>query len=167
MACLDKVHVVDELAEPVPTKKTPSKLGRRGALEKILGRVVHENEELEEDTTALSSLKPNSRPYDNPKSKLEVMKSVLGELGKMEDNDAVAFFHKVMDQFGHYADGVGDNSVQIALLNMHPSDAVGKSVKEDVEKLFEGAEVTADFKEKTTTLFEAALSAAWLFTRRK
>ena len=44
-------------------------------------------------------------------------------------------------------------------LDMHPSDAVGKSVKEDVEKLFEGAEVTPDFKEKTTTLFEAALSA--------
>ena len=40
-ACLDKVHVA-ELAEPAPTKKTPSKLGRRKAMEKILGRVVHE-----------------------------------------------------------------------------------------------------------------------------
>ena len=68
------------------------------------------------------------------------MKHVLGELGKMEDNDAVSFFHKVMDQFdNHLADPVGDNSASNrATLNMHPSDAVSKSVKEDVEKLFEG-----------------------------
>ena len=156
---LGKVHVA-ELAEPAPTKKTPSKLGRRKAMEKILGRVVHENKELEEDTAALASLKPHSHDVENPKSKLEVMKAVLGKLGAMEDNDAVAFFHKSMEQFGHYADAVPDNSSKNRhSLDMHPSDAVGKSVKEDVEKLFEGAEVTPDFKEKTTTLFEAALSA--------
>ena len=120
-----------------------------------------EVEQVDEDTAALASLKPHSHDVADPKSKLEVMKSVLGELGKMEDNDAVAFFHKVMGQFdNHLADPVGDKSASNrATLNMHPSDAVGKSVKEDVEKLFEGAEVTPEFKEKTTTLFEAALSA--------
>ena len=71
---LGKVHVA-ELAEPAPTKKTPSKLGRRKAMEKILGRVVHENKELEEDTAALASLKPHSHDVADPKSKLEVMKA--------------------------------------------------------------------------------------------
>ena len=151
---VEEVISMDELACPPPSKKTPSKLKGKAAKAFGLGKV-------HEDTAALASLKPHSHDVADPKSKLEVMKSVLGELGKMEDNDAVAFFHKVMGQFdNHLADPVSDNSAKNrATLNMHPSDAVGKGIKEDVEKLFEGAEVTADFKEKTTTLFEAALSA--------
>jgi hypothetical protein len=126
------------------------------------GKAYNEENEMNEDTAALASLKPNSNPApENPKSKLEVMKSIMGSIAKMEDNDAVAFFHKAMADHVNFGskdmpDNSGKNKESVS---MHPSDAVKESIKEDVAKLFEGAEVTEDFKEKTTTLFEAALSA--------
>jgi hypothetical protein len=76
-----------------------------------------------------------------------------------------------MALIGHEADKVGNNSgSNQASIKMKPSAANGGganvkmpmpklSVKEDVEEMFAGSDLSEDFKEKASTLFEAAVTA--------
>lgn len=127
---------------------------RAGYVNKATDKLTKES--VNEDSVALQSLKAGSHTIDDPKSKLEVMRAVLGKLGAMEDSDAISFFNKMMAGIGHEADSVGDNSAKNRdSIKAKPSDAI----KEDVAKLFEGQEVSEEFKERVTTLFEAAVAA--------
>jgi hypothetical protein len=109
--------------------------------------------DIEEDSTALETLHPNSRPADDPKSRIDMITKVLGNLGRLPDHKLVTWFDQTMAQFGHYGDGVKDFSAHNKdSVKMHPSDA-----RESVENLFTGEGFTDDFRERATTLFEAAL----------
>lgn len=114
--------------------------------------------ELEEDSAAMDSLKPNSKPAD-PKSKIEMMQSVLGAMNGMEKEDLTHWFHAAMAQFGPNKDyGVGDNSAKNrASVAMKPSHA--SAMKEDIEAMFDGQDLSEDFKLTASTLFEAAVNA--------
>jgi hypothetical protein len=124
------------------------------------------------ETTALDSLKPASHPADNSMSKLSVITSVIGAMNAMEKEDLVKWFNDTMSQFGPNKDyGVGDNSGKNRdSISMNPShahsagadrhDAMPKlSVKEDVDHIFSGSDLSEEFKEKASTLFEAAINA--------
>lgn len=122
------------------------------------------------------------------KSKIGMMQHVLGSMNGMSKGDLTDWFTKTMAQFGPGKTyGVGDNSGKnTSSIDMHSSDAVsgkgpktkegmptlddkgnplksGKgmkfSVKEDVEEMFAGQELSEEFKENVTTIFEAAISA--------
>jgi len=133
-----------------------------------------ENEGIDEGTLAQDSLHPAARPVkDDPKSKLEYMTHVLGAMASMEKHDMVDFFHKVMNLYGPNKDhGVGDKfGHNQSSIDMHASDAVSSTgpktkmpmpklgVKEDVEDLFAGSDLSEEFKDKASTLFEAAVTA--------
>jgi hypothetical protein len=132
-----------------------------------------EDEDQLDETMAADSLSPNSRPVSGDSmSKIEMMKGVIGSMGAMEKSDLVDFFNQVQSQFGPGKDyGVGDKSGHNqATLNMKPSDAGAAganvhmpmpklSVKEDVAALFEGQDLSEEFKDKVSTLFDAAISA--------
>lgn len=123
--------------------------------------------EIEEGTVAADSLKTH------PIGKADAMAHLLGHMNSMSKGDAIDFFHQVMAQFGPGKDyGVADKSAaNQATLDMKPSHAVAVkgpktkdgmprlNVKEDVEEMFAGEELTEEFKEKASTLFEAAISA--------
>ena len=143
--------------------------------------------EVKEETIAASSLHPAARSISDPKSlsasKVGMMSHVMGMMGGMDKGSMVDFFNKTMSQFGPGKDyGVGDKSdSNKSTLNMKPSNAVGNGgadvkepmvhlnnpkvkngvlgVKEDVEEMFSGEELSEEFKEKAATLFEAAISA--------
>lgn len=107
-------------------------------------------ETVEEETTAAKSIAP--------KGKAASMNAVMQLMSNMSSED-INKFVATMSQFGPNKDyGVGNNAKSNAdTLNMKPSAA--SAMKEDLQAIFNGENLTEDFVEKTTTLFEAALNA--------
>lgn len=130
-------------------------------------------ETIDENTLAMDSLKPASRSVSDPKSRIEMMTAVLHGMDTLPKKDLVKWFDQTMAVFGPGKDyGVGDKSgSNQATLDMHPSAAAATKgpktkypmpklgVKEDVEEMFAGQDLSEEFKDKATTLFEAAVTA--------
>ena len=114
---------------------------------------------LEEGSMALGTLKAGSKPdTSNTKSRAEVMASAVGILSQMPKRDLLKWFDQTMSQFGpNKTYGVGDNSESNKATIKIIGSAAG-SVKEDVAVMFDGEELSEEFKEKASTLFEAALA---------
>ena len=61
-------------------------------------------ENLEEDSIAMSTLHPASRPVtDDPKSKIEYIHHVIGAMHAMRSDDLTKWFHQAMDLIGNEA----------------------------------------------------------------
>jgi len=126
-------------------------------------------DEINEGSLAMDSLKPNSRSAgSDPKSRIEMMVSVLKGIDAMPKRDFVKWFEGQQAVFGPGKDyGVGDKSgSNQASVDMTTGkgpktrDAMPKlNVREDVEEMFSGSDLTEEFKERASTLFEAAVSA--------
>ncbi len=140
---------------------------------KKMKKKKHEKkDDVSEETLAASSLHPKARSSD-PMSKLGAMHGVMNVMAGMGKSDLINFFNQVQSQFGPGKDyGVGDKSAaNQSTLDMKPSDATGKSapktrdampklnVKEDIEEMFNGQDLSEEFKDNVATLFEAAVSA--------
>ena len=127
--------------------------------------------EMKEDTSAALSLKPNSRPVDDPKSKIGMITSVINSMHAMKKEDLTKWFHDAQSQFGPGKDyGVGDKSgSNQSSIDMKggagpktkdPMPKLSKvSVKEDVEEMFANSDLSEEFKDNAATLFEAAINA--------
>jgi methyltransferase-like protein len=133
-----------------------------------------ENAGIEEGTIAADSLHPAAKPVtDDAKSKFSYIASMIGAMHSMKKEDLVDLFTKTQALYGPGKDfGVGDKSgSNQSTLDMHASDAQATtgpktrdampklSVKEDVEEMLAGQELSEEFREKVTTLFEAAVNA--------
>ena len=116
-----------------------------------------------EDSAALDTVRPGSKPADLPRTKFETIRAVIGKLAEISDED--------LNHFNATQAQVGPGKLSSTLpsgataehnkstIEMHPSAAVSKHVKEDVETLLAGGEgLTEEFKTKAATLFEAALN---------
>ncbi len=129
-----------------------------------------------DETAAADSLKPAARSVADPKSKVDVIAQVLGHMHAMKKTDLLKWYTDAQSQFGPGKTyGVGDNSGKnSSTLDMNASAAAATvgpktkhgmpklNVKEDVEALFEGQDLSEEFKDNMTTLFEAAVNAAIL-----
>lgn len=111
--------------------------------------------ELDEGTMAQDSLKPGSRPAADPKSKVEYLSTMIGAMHTMKKEDLIQLYNGMMSNFGHYGDAVptGASAKNQASIRMK------SSVKEGVEDMFAGQDLSEEFKEKASTLFEAAVTA--------
>lgn len=112
---------------------------------------VAENiESMEEETVAASSIAPKGKAES-----MDLMMRLMSGMSGADLNKFVA----MMKQFGPGTEyGVGDNSESHrASVAMKPSYA--SAMKEDLEAIFNGQDLSEEFVEKTTTLFEAALNA--------
>ena len=111
---------------------------------------------LDEVTAAAATLAPDSNPADG-KSKAGMMADVMGAMNGMKKSDLVDFFNQAMAQFGPNkfpgADAAGKTAQNQASIKAKAS------VKEDVEDMFDGEELTEEFKTKVETVFEAAVNA--------
>jgi hypothetical protein len=116
------------------------------------------DEDLDEETLAASTLKPGAKSVDaGPQSKLSAMSAIMSAAGGMSKDD-LNKFAATMAQFGPNKDyGVGDNSAKNAA--SVAMKGVKKSMKEDIDAMFEGQDLSEEFKESVETLFEAAVSA--------
>lgn len=142
-----------------------NKMFKNLAMSKETDVKQHLGEDIEESTQAAESLKPSSRPKDEPKS--VVMGNMMKMAGGMSKDD-LNKFAATMAQFGPGKDyGVGDKSASNqATIDMKTGkgpktkDAMPKlNVKEDIDEMFVGEDLSEEFKEKASTLFEAAISA--------
>jgi hypothetical protein len=117
---------------------------------------VTDNVEAIDEASAAETLKPAAMSVADPKSRVEIMKTMIGAMAEMPKRDLVKWFDQAQAQFGPGKDyGVGDNSAK-----NKASVAMKSSIKEDFEVMFEGQDLSEEFKEKATTLFEAAISSA-------
>lgn len=113
-----------------------------------------------QEVAAADTLKPGagSGGTESKAEMLATFTSLLAQLGK---DDLTSIFDAVQAQYGPgKAPGAVDNSAQNAsTLNMKPSAAVGTGAwKEDIDDMFAGDDLSEEFKEKTSVIFEAAVS---------
>lgn len=124
-------------------------------------------DKMDEETLAASSLHPKARGSE-AMPKLKAMTGVMNVMAGMGHSDLINFFNQVQSQFGPgKAPGAEDKSAQNqssidTTLGSGPKtkDAMPKlNVKEDIEEMFNGQDLSEEFKENVSTLFEAAVSA--------
>jgi len=109
--------------------------------------------------TAADTLKPGagSGGTESKAQMLSTFTQLLAQLGKEDLSD---LFNQVQAQFGpNQAPGAVDNSQQnLATIQTKPSAATGGAVKEDMDEIFSDNDLSEEFKEKASTIFEAALN---------
>lgn len=127
-------------------------------------------ERVNEASSGAETLRANSKPAADPKSKIEVITAAIGAMHSMKKDDLVKWYNDTMAQFGKFGDGAPAASEKNkSSINAKPSAAGSKgadvkmpmvkiTAKEDVEEMF-GEELSEEFKERATTLFEAAVNA--------
>ena len=133
--------------------------------------------EIDEETLAAASLHPAARSIADTKalskSKIGIMQQMLGTMNSMSKSDLTKWYTDTIKQFGPNKDyGVGDVSgSNMSSIDMKASDAVSSkgpktkypmpklNVREDIEEMFDGQDLSEEFKDTATTLFEAAINA--------
>lgn len=145
--------------------------------EKVENINIDDDRQEIEESAASETLKPDSRSVANPKSKIEAITSVIGAMHSMRKDDLTNWYTQAMSLIGKEADSLpsgasadSNASTIDAKTGKGPKtrDAMPKldnknnplaSMKEDVEEMFEGQDLSEEFKDKATTLFEAAVNA--------
>jgi len=161
-------------------KKALEKSGIPSSEHKAVAKAVHavvkknahlgeEVKNLDEASIAADTLKPGSRTEADPKSKIEFMQRTLGAMNGMKKEDLSKWYEQAMALIGKEASSLpsGANSdANQSSVDMKTGkgpktrDAMPKlSVREDVEEMFDGEDLSEEFRDKATTLFEAAVNA--------
>lgn len=120
---------------------------------------ILDQEELEVDTVETVDEETAAAQTIAPKGKAASMNAVMDAMSKMSGTDLNGFV-AMMKQYGAGKDwGVPEGAAaqNATTLNMKPSAA--SAMKEDLNVIFQDENLSEDFIEKTTTLFEAALGA--------
>jgi hypothetical protein len=122
--------------------------------------VVNADATIDDDTVidesaAGETMHPNSKPGLDSKSKVAYLKALINGVNAMEVDGQAAFFKSMMKHLNdHGAAGAGSAESNKATIKTH----AGKAVKEDFIAMFgEDDTLTEEFKEKASTLFEAAV----------
>lgn len=131
--------------------------------------VTEGGQALDEESLAMSTLKPGSKSVADPKSKIEAMTSVIGAMHSMRKDDLTKWYTQAMALIGKEASSLpsgasaDSNASSIDMKGgkgPKTRDATPKlSVKEDVDDMFVGEDLSEEFKDKASTLFEAAVNA--------
>ena len=120
---------------------------------------IKESSEIEEntvldETAAADTLKPGAGSVAGDVGKTELMASVVAAMGGMSKEE-INKFQEVLSQYGkNKTPGAVDKSAA-----NKASVAAKGAMKEDVEELFAADDLSEEFREKASTLFEAAVNA--------
>jgi hypothetical protein len=120
---------------------------------------IKESSEIEEnvvldETAAADTLKPGAGSVAGDVGKTELMASVVAAMGGMSKEE-INKFQAVLAQYGkNKTPGAVDKSAA-----NKASVAAKGAMKEDVEELFASDDLSEEFREKASTLFEAAVNA--------
>ncbi len=122
---------------------------------------------------AIDTLKPGAMPGGpDPKSKLDILSSVIGALAEVDKGSLPNLFDKVQSTVvAAGRAGLDTSEKNKASISAKPSDAspaptwsdmagiVKSYSKEEISAAFAGSELSEEFKEKATLIFETALEA--------
>lgn len=110
------------------------------------------------NSDAARTLVPNSAPVNDPKTRLDYMLAILGQLGEVDNETMVKFYNDMLDQFGAGKDDA--DAPDGADAKNRATVAMKGAVKEEFSKLFSADEtLTEESKDKLSTLFEAAVNS--------
>jgi len=123
-----------------------------------------------DESIASETLKAGSRSVgSDPKSKIEAITSVIGAMHSMRKDDLTKWYTQAMALIGKEASSLpsgASSDSNASSIDMKTGkgpktrDAMPKiDVKEDVEEMFDGEDLSEEFKDKASTLFEAAVNA--------
>jgi len=115
---------------------------------------IEENNVLDE-TAAADTLKPGAGSVGGDVGKTELMASVVAAMGGMSKEE-INKFQAVLAQYGKNKTPGG---VAMNAAANKASIATKGAMKEDVEELFANDDLSEEFREKASTLFEAAVNA--------
>lgn len=118
---------------------------------------VVENEVSLEEAEAAATLKPSNT------TKSALLSKMMGYFAGMKKEDLSAFLDKTLAQVGKEDETVpdtsGKNAASVDMKATSVPSPTAAAVKEDVAELFAGQEdLTEEFMDKASTLFEAAVS---------
>ena len=114
---------------------------------------LSEEEQEMYESIASETLKADSRSDDsNPKSKIAAINSVIGSMNAMSSDELTKWYTSAMALIGKEASALPGSANSNANKN-------SINMKEDVEEMFVGTDLSEEFKDKATTLFEAAVNA--------
>lgn len=104
-----------------------------------------------DEATAADTLKPGGAPGESRAEMLATFTALLAQLGK---EDLTSLYDRTVAEIGNEAvhipaDASAKNQATIA---------AKKTVSEDVAEMFAGDDLSEDFREKASTLFEAAVN---------
>ena len=138
---------------------------------------------IQEESMAGATLHAGTRPDENPKSRVEHLKNVIGAMHAMSSDELTKWYKDAMALIGKETSGLpgganaGGNEASLRMKSStavgsggatnrdsmprldHKSNPLARSVKEDVDGMFEGEELSEEFMEKASTIFEAAVNA--------
>jgi hypothetical protein len=106
-----------------------------------------------------------------PTTKMAAISAAVNLLGMLDKDSAINALDQMIAGIGHEDDGIpdSDSGHNKGTIGTHPSNAsaaMKESVAEAIQEIFgDDKELSTEFKEKTTTLFEAALSARIVIER--
>lgn len=136
-------------------------LGAASKASKRIRGIMKATDKLAEEVAAAASLKPGS--------KIAAMTNILSAMHGMKKEDLTKWYDQAMALIGKEADSLpaGANAdANQASVDMKTGkgpktrDAMPKlDVREDVEEMFAGEELSEEFISKASTLFEAAVNA--------
>ena len=110
----------------------------------------NKNIEVLDETLAADSIKPKGDA-----SKVQVMATVVKAIAAMDPENLKNFMATISaPDFGNAIDG-GLAAKNAATIAMKPSAA--SSMKEDLDAVFDGEDLTEEFKDRASALFEAAI----------
>jgi len=94
------------------------------------------------------------------KSKINAMSVVMKGMASADPDQWAKFADAVLAQVGTYSKGVPDGAAAKNQASVHAKGAIAQAVKEDLATLFgDDTQLSEDFKEKASTLFESAINA--------
>lgn len=122
--------------------------------------VETQEEETLEESPASETLHPGAGANAGTMSRTHVLASIAGAIANV-DRETANYWEKVLrdnfkDEFGTDEGEWRENKNSI---RAWASNAIGKSVKEDVAEMLDGQELSEEFKDKAGILFEAAVNA--------
>lgn len=135
------------------------------SLDELSERTHPKDDEDLNETEAQDSLKPNSHPVNDPKSRVGYITTMIGAMHTMTDDELCALHDKAIGQIGHEAD-LNPTTAEANKASIKPKSSP-LVTREDVISLFDGQDLSEDFKDKTTILFEAAVKARMLTEEKR
>lgn len=95
-------------------------------------------------------------------SRMDALAKIFGAFASIDKESLVKYYNGMISTSkDHFSQDKATVETNRASIKAHPSDAVGKGVKEEIKKELDsllGEEFSAEFKDKATTVFESALN---------
>ena len=166
---------VEDGGEPVvepEAKDSPTDVAADGA-DEISGDAQQKGEKPAEPMKKVKKVKEDHESDEEvieeaamPRTKMEILKAMYSEMENMKAKDLKANFGKIMSAM--HTEGAHENVDEEAAAELKKLEAAKAeieekiktiNVKEDVDALVEGEDLSEDFKDKAATIFEAAVKS--------